>query len=218
MAIRIPTRFLLLLALAQICGIATVRAQAPSGSSDSVADAAKRSQEQKKNAASARKVITDDDLSTAQMKPGDEGLKVATPQLETAPSPAAAVAADEAADKKAETSPADDPLKAGDPAKVAQLKQELAQAEEELKLSQRESALAQDSFFSNPDYQHDTAGKAKLDELQQLIGDKQQTVERLKARLQELEESLKKEAPATSGSENSPATTSSENPPTPPQP
>ncbi len=222
MPIGIPSRLVLGLALAQLCGMAAARAQAPDASSGSVADAAKRSAEQKKNAASAKKVITDDDLNPAQIKPGDEGLKVATPQLETGPPSAAAVAADEAADKKAETSPADDPLKATDPAKVAQLKQELAKAEEELKLSQRESALEQDTFFSNPDFQHDTAGKAKLDELQQSISDKQQNVEQLKARLLELEESLKKQAPANApvapASENPSAEPAPENPPAPPQP
>lgn len=218
MPMGIPSRLVLGLLLAQFCGMAAARAQAPDSSSGSVADAAKRSVEQKKNAASAKKVITDDDLSTAQIKPGDEGLKVATPQLETGPPSAAAVAADEVADKKAETSPADDPLKPSDPAKVAQLKEELAKAEEELKLGQRESALEQDTFFSNPDYQHDTAGRAKLEELQQLISDKQQNVEQLKARLLELEASLKKQAPLTPGSENSAAEPAPENPPAPPQP
>jgi uncharacterized coiled-coil protein SlyX len=218
----IPKRLVLALALGQLCGAAMVCAQTPSTAADSVADAAKRSQEQKKNAASAKKVITDDDLSTAQMKPGDEGLQVATPKLETeAPSPAA-VAADEAADKKAQVSPADDPLKTTDPAKLAELKAEVAQAEEALQLSQRESALAQDTYYSNPDYAHDTAGKAKLADLQQTISDKQQTVEQLKARLAEMEESLKKEAPAAPATENAPPppaaeTPATETPATPPQ-
>jgi hypothetical protein len=48
-------------------------------------------------------------------------------------------------------------------------------------------ALAQDTYFSNPDYVHDTAGKAKLDAQKQQIGDKQEEVARLKARILELQ-------------------------------
>jgi len=188
MALRIATRLFLAILVAQVCSFA--HAQAPAQNSPSVADAAKQSLDRKKDAASAKKVITDDDLSTATMKPGDEGLKIATPELETGPPSQAAVAAAEAADKRADTSPADDPLKKTDPAKVAKLKQELAQAEEDLKLSQRESQLEQDTVLSNPDYQHDTAGNAKLAELQQAISDKQGLVEQLKNRLSELQAEL----------------------------
>jgi FtsZ-interacting cell division protein ZipA len=182
--------------VAQFLFAGAARAQSQDDSQGSVADAAKRALERKKDAASAKKVITDDDLNPINLKPGDEGLKVSTPKLETEPPSPAAVAADEAADKKAETSPADNPLKSTDPAKVAALKEELAQAEESLKLSQRESALQQDTYYTNPDYQHDDAGKAKLAELQQLINDHQQAVEELRARLAALQESLSKHPPA----------------------
>ena len=173
-----------------------------SSAAPSVAEAAKRAKEQKQAATSAAKVITDDDLDKKNVKPGQEGLTTsAPPQVETqSPSPEA-VAAAETADAKAEKSPADDPLKPTDPPKLAQLKEELAKAEEDLKLNQRESSLEQDTFLSNPDHQRDDAGKAKLAELQQLIGDKQQTVETLKAKLVEMEESLKKEAPGARSSE-----------------
>jgi uncharacterized coiled-coil protein SlyX len=52
--------------------------------------------------------------------------------------------------------------------------------------------LDQDTFYSNPDYEHDVAGKAKLAVLQQQINEKQQEVDRLKARLAKLEEEQKK--------------------------
>ena len=198
------------IAASQIFVSGVVHAQSTDDSAGSVADAAKQARERKKDAASAKKVITDDDLNTAQMKPGDEGLKTAAPELETAPPSAAAVASAEAVDKKAETSPTDDPLKRSDPKRVAALKQELAQAEQSLQLRQREAALDQDTFYSNPDYQHDDAGKAKLAELQQLITSQQQTVDELKARLAAMQESLGKQAPD--------APTAPENPATPPQP
>jgi predicted RNase H-like nuclease (RuvC/YqgF family) len=210
MAFRTSARLILAILVAETYCVAA-HAQTPSQDppANSVAEAAKLARERKKDAASAKKVITDDDLNTADMKPGDEGLKVSTPQLETEPPSPAVVAADEAADKKAETSPPDDPLKKTDSAKVAKLKVELAQAEEDLKLSQRESQLEQDTVFSNPDYQHDTAGKAKLEELQQQINDKQSVVEQLKARLSELEQALSQQGGAPPASQT---------PATPPQP
>jgi len=201
----ISFRLVVAIVAAHILVLGAARAQAPDSSSDSVADAAKQARERKKDAASTKKVITDDDLPTTGMKPGDEGLQVATPNLDTEAPSAAAVAADEAADKKAATSPADDPLKSTDPAKAAALKAELAQAEENLKLSQRESALDQDTFYSNPDFQHDEAGKAKLADLQQQISINQQKVDELKARLEAMQEALSKQ-PASSPASEKPAT------------
>ena len=57
-----------------------------------------------------------------------------------------------------------------------------------MELDRRQLSLDQDSYFSNPDYVHDTAGKAKLDSEKQQINDKQQEIERLKTRLAALEE------------------------------
>src|SRR5271163_1554419 len=193
MSFRIPTGLALAILVFSV-GIAQSRAQNPPA--PSVADAAKQAREQKQNAASAAKVITDDDLDPKNVKPGQEGLTAPTPQLETQPPSPEAVAAVEAADAKSEKSPADDPLKKTDPARVAKLKAELAQAEEDLKLSQRESQLEQDTVYSKPDYQHDTAGKDKLAELQRVIDDKQTAVEQLKKRVAEAEDSLKQEAAA----------------------
>jgi uncharacterized coiled-coil protein SlyX len=70
---------------------------------------------------------------------------------------------------------------------LAALKEQIKQAQSDLDLRQREQALQQDTYFSNPDYVHDTAGKAKLDALKQQITDKQQELDRLKARLAELQ-------------------------------
>jgi predicted RNase H-like nuclease (RuvC/YqgF family) len=71
---------------------------------------------------------------------------------------------------------------------LAKLSDELKEAQKELDLLQRELSLEQDSYFSNPDYVHNTAGKSKIDALQQHVGDKQQEVEHLKTRLAALKE------------------------------
>jgi hypothetical protein len=185
------------LALGWAC--AEARAQSPAPAQDnstatSVADAAKQSSQKKKAAASAAKVITDDDINPNNVKPGEEGLTASTPRLETEPPPPAAVAAAETADAKAAKNPAGDPVKKEDSPKIKALKERLAQAEEDLKLTQRESALEQDTVYSKPDYQHDTVGKAKLEDLQQEISAHTQQVEELKAQLAELEQAAEKEA------------------------
>jgi len=52
-------------------------------------------------------------------------------------------------------------------------KKMLAQLQSELDLLKRQLALNSETYYSNPDYAHDTNGKAKLDDLQKMIGDKQ---------------------------------------------
>jgi uncharacterized coiled-coil protein SlyX len=109
------------------------------------------------------------------------------------------------ADQSAPASPAaDGDQKPKDSAEVAAQKQQLADAQKELDLLQRELALEQDNVYSKPNSASDTAGKAKLDDLTQLIAGKQQSVEALKARLEALLGSAAAPAPAK--------------PPTPPQP
>jgi len=62
----------------------------------------------------------------------------------------------------------------------------LAQLQAELDVLKRELALDSDSYYSNPDYTRDADGKAKLDELQKMIGDKQVSLEDLKKQVTEL--------------------------------
>lgn len=160
-----------------------------SGSQDSsVAEAARRSREKKKNPPNPKstKVITDDDLDKRNFPPGNEGLNVGSaPKLETQPPSAEAVAAAEAADASTEQDAKD---AAEQDRRMARLKEQIADAEKDLDLGKRQLALDQDSYFSNPDYSHDAAGKAKLEDEKQQIDSKQQEIERLKIKLAALEE------------------------------
>jgi len=170
-----------------------------SGSQDSsVAEAARRSREKKKNPpnpAKSTKVITDEDLDKRNFPPGNEGLNVGSaPKLETQPPSAQAVAAAEAADASTEQQGAKDA--AEQDRQMARLKEQIADAEKDLDLGKRQLALDQDSYFSNPDYSHDVAGKAKLQDEKQQIDSKQQDIERLKTKLAALEE-LKSHRKAT---------------------
>jgi len=162
-----------------------------SGSQDSsVAEAARRAREKKKNPpnpAKSTKVITDDDLDKRNFPPGNEGLNVGSaPKLETQPPSAQAVAAAEAADASTEQQDVKDA--AEQDRRMARLKEQIADAEKDLDLAKRQLALDQDSYFSNPDYSHDTAGKSKLEDEKQQIDSKQQEIERLKTKLAALEE------------------------------
>jgi hypothetical protein len=153
-------------------------------SQDSVAEAARRSRAQKKNSEKPAKVVTDE---TLEVKKGDvqsaaaEQLRMpGTPEAQAQPAPA-----------NAPSSAAQNEKKASDNEKLAKelatLKEQIKQAESDLDLAKREQALQQDTYFSNPDYVHDTAGKAKLDGIKQQITDKQMELDRLKARLAELQ-------------------------------
>src|SRR5437899_2627650 len=158
---------------------------AQSQDSQSVAEAARKARAQKKNTEKAPKVITDE---TLDVKKGDVQSATAEqprmPGSPEAPAQPAAAAAPAAKDQK-------------ESKEVADLKVKIKRAQDDLDLLQREQSLENDSYYSQTDYAHDTAGKAKLDDLKQQVTDKQQELERLKARLAELQ-------PAHSGAASTP--------------
>lgn len=182
------------------------RPQSQDSQTQSVAEAARRAREQKKSAAAKpAPVITDDILkpsapaaqapNTPAPAPSSEATSVA------APAPAAQPAADSSGAPDATITPAGQPAadadqKAKDSAEVAAMKQQLAEAQKALDLLQRDLALQQDTYISNPDHAHDTAGKAKLDAMLQQIAGNQQTVDALKAQLAALLASASSKAPA----------------------
>jgi predicted RNase H-like nuclease (RuvC/YqgF family) len=160
----------------------SARAQSQDAQAPSVADAARRTREQKKAASKQpAPVITDDTL------------KPAAPAAQAADAPAPAPSAQPAADSSnapavntapAPGSPAESAdKKAKDSVEVTAQKQQLAEAQKEFDLLRRELSLEQDNLYSKTNYNSDTAGKAKLDDLKQQLEDKQQTLEALKARL-----------------------------------
>jgi flagellar motility protein MotE (MotC chaperone) len=109
---------------------------------------------------------------------------------------------------------------ASDDPEITRLKDAIADAEKDADLARRDLALQQDTFFSNPDYEHDTAGKAKLAALQQQINDKQQDIDRMKTRLATLEELQKKKhaKPAAAPAPADQSTNPSAVPPASPRP
>jgi hypothetical protein len=165
-----------------------------SSQTDSVAEAARRAREQKKAAGDkAVPVITDDILkSSAPQAPAASSDQPAADQK-------GAVSADgqPGADaSKAEGATAKEGDKEKASAELADAKQQLADAEKALDLAKRELALEQDNVYSKPDYQSDSAGLAKIDDLKQQVTDKQQAVDDLKARVAELEAKAGTSAPS----------------------
>ena len=212
-------RLLLSLSASVLLGLAALApaaiAQSQDAQSQSIADAARRSRDLKKNSTKSSKVITDDDLEKKKVPPGEQGVPAdAAPATDTQQAaPDGAVAAP---DQAPAPSPADAAEKAAEARELAKLKAEFAQALKELDLDQRELALDQDTHLSNPDYQHDSVGKAKVDADQQQISDKQQEVDRLKTRIAALLE-LQGRAKAAASAPAAPPTPAA-NPPATPQP
>jgi len=168
--------FAVALASGIACFAAVTQAQ-EAQASQSVAEAAARAKEAKKKSTAKSKVLTEDDLSAKKAKAGEQ--PVANPQGETTAPPAATGAegtAEAAKEKPSATKKEDDP-------EVVRLRAQLAVAEQDLDLAKREAALANDTYYSNPDHARDTAGKAKLDGLQQQVNDKQKVVQELKDQL-----------------------------------
>jgi hypothetical protein len=140
----------------------------------SVAEAARKSQEQKKKAAKPAPVITDDTLHPNAAAP-------AAATDSNAPADSAKGSATDAGPSKKAEGASEDEKKTK--AAIDALKQRIAEQKESVKLAQREIALQQDTFYSNPDYAHDKAGKDKLDAMKSDLQQKQDTLADLQAKL-----------------------------------
>ena len=168
----------------------------------SVADAARRAREQKKNAPKPARTLTNDDLPAASQTgqpaaaPTGRAESAAPDQANTeseAGAPAKAPAAAETANPPASAQK----KKAEIEAALKRTKAELAQAQSELDVLQRKSALDSDSFYSQTDYSHDTDGKARLDADAQQVNDKKSQVDELKSKVAALQAELGEAAAET---------------------
>jgi hypothetical protein len=190
----------------------TTLGQSQDSQAQSVAEAARRAREQKKAAAKQpAPVITDDTLkpaaASAPAQPSSAPAPAQSPDAAPVPPPAPAAqpAADSSSAPDASVAPAKQPAptanatdsdqKSKDSAELAALKLQVAEAQKGVELLQRELALQQDTYTSNPDHARDTAGKAKLDAMLAQITDKQQALDALKTQLAALQQSVGSAAP-----------------------
>lgn len=176
------------------------RAQASPSSQASVAQAAREARaarQQTGPAAKPARVITEDDLKHSNATPEQPNPSGAAPQPGSE-TPSAATTAEQAGSGSAKAAAATS--KSAKPASeddIKRAKDELAQAETALDFSKGAVALQQDTYYLNPEYAHDTAGKARLDALQQQAKDAQDKVDQLRARLADLQKSAPASASGT---------------------
>jgi len=158
----------------------------------SVAEAARRSREQKKDAAKPAPVITDDTL-----KPAPTPAAAASAPAGQQPAATAEGAAPTAgSDASQENAPSAEEVAEQKKKDAAALKQEIAALQDELDLAQRALALDQEAFYSKPDFSSDKDGKAKLDAEQAGLKLKQDDLAQLKAKLAALGDTEEPKAPA----------------------
>jgi hypothetical protein len=182
----------LILLAASLTGVPASRAQ----SDESVADAARRAREQKKAAAKPSTVITNDTLapqsSGAPAAQGATGAPTATsagssetPSAETNLRVTAAAGEQQPA-AGARATAAESQATAEEQAaqgEIAALKREILEKQKELDLALRSLSLANEDFYSKPDFSKDTDGKAKLDAMKGDVDQLKDALAQLKAKL-----------------------------------
>jgi len=186
MSAKMILRSLVLLIVGMSCSAIQLAAQ----DAPSVADAARRSREQKKETTKPAPVVDNDNLPPASAADSSAPAAPAAPD-----SAAQAQNAPASSDKKEGASSSEDEEKKE---KIKALKQEIADKQQSINLLQREIALAQDSFYSNPDHDHDKAGKEKLDSMQSDLSQQQAELAELQAKLAELGPPAETKAPEPS--------------------
>jgi predicted RNase H-like nuclease (RuvC/YqgF family) len=197
--LRKPCLRILVLALVSAAFPVCYLAAQESQDTSSVADAAKRAREKKEAATKPANVITNDQIPS--VSPADASALNAS-QAGTSSGDSCATCA--SSDKTGSAGGAGDEKKN---AEIEALKKQLKDKQEALNLLQRELSLDRDTYYSNPDYQHDLSGKQKLDDLQANLSDKQTELNDLKAKLTELAGADALKEPAKeSGPANPPAT------------
>lgn len=167
----------------------TTCAQSQSDSAPSVAEAARRAREKKKENAKPVRTLTNDDLPAAPA--GDAVTGTATPTPAAKGEDAVAPAANDDGEKRPPASANDDEKakarKEYNAAALERAKKQLAQLLSELDIMERKAVLDSDSYYSKTDYASDKEGKANLDAEAQQISDKKQAADELKARVAELQ-------------------------------
>ncbi|HET6929829.1 MAG TPA: hypothetical protein VFI45_05880 [Candidatus Acidoferrum sp.] len=167
------------------CLVGMPSARAQSEQEQSVAEAARKAREQKKTPAKPSTVITNDTLKPAT----PATVQSATAVTESLPGTNANAPADATADAAGAAQPAKESSeedKAKKKAQIEALKQQVADKAKEVDLQQRELALANESYYSRPDFSKDPDGKAKLDAMQSDLAQKKSELADLKAKLKEL--------------------------------
>jgi chromosome segregation ATPase len=167
------------------CLLGMPRAQAQGEQEPSVAEAARKAREQKKTPAKPSTVITNDTLKPATPASVEDATASKQGMPGTNAGSSSDLTADAASAAGVAKGPSEDEI-AKKKAEIAALKQEVADKAKEVDLQQRTLALANESYYSRPDFSKDPDGKAKLDAMQSDLAQKKDELAKLKAKLKEL--------------------------------
>jgi hypothetical protein len=160
----------------------------------SVAEAARRARQQKQAAPKPARIIDNDSIPPSHNAPAtpaaDSAAAEANPSTPATSSDSnAPVKPEDTSAPPAEKGTSDADAAAAKKAKIEALKKQIADKKESVDLQQRAIALAQDTFYSNPDHVHDRDGKAKLDSMQSDLEQEKAELAELQAKLAELGDS-----------------------------
>ncbi len=156
---------------------------------ESVAEAARRAKAergQKKVTEKQARTFDNDNLPTPKEGEAVNVIGQSAPAPGTTPGQGAAAPGASAEDTKAK---GQERQKVSEQLKDA--KAQLEGAKKDLEIAKRAFDLDRDSYYSNPNFQSDKAGKVKLDNEQADIAAKQRAVEQIQQRVKDLEEKLK---------------------------
>jgi hypothetical protein len=159
--------------------------------SPSVAEAARRARQQKQDAAKPAHVIDNDAIPPSPAASNS----TPAPASDANSAKAAETASASAEGSKPDADKGDDEKQK---AEIDALKKEIADKLAKVTLQQRDIALAQDTFLSNPDHEHDTAGKEKIDSMQSDLTQLQAALTELQAKLAALAPAMDQKTPESS--------------------
>jgi hypothetical protein len=170
--------------------LAAIPATAQEQKEDSVAEAARKAREKKKQAAKATKVFTNDNIPA-----GTGGGRVSVVGGAPAPPPESADKADKAsaagaAGEKDKAAPNEE---AEWRKRFADLRTKIRQAEKEIDVMQRELNLAQQQYYPDPNQAlREQLERKELGERRKKIEDKQAEIRQLQQQLADLEDELRR--------------------------
>ncbi|HWW52090.1 MAG TPA: hypothetical protein VN044_10190 [Verrucomicrobiae bacterium] len=173
--------------LASLVGTADGQQQTQEQAENSIAAAARRARENKKEHAKPTKVWDNDNIPTSAASLSVVGK---APPADNSANQPANVPPGSAAPGAANSASADASKKSAVEADLAAAKERLQTLQNDLDIAQRKITLDRQVYYSKPDYAADKAGAATLEDEQSQLEAKRQEVADAKKRVADLEEKL----------------------------
>jgi len=188
---------LVVLPVLGLAGIAAIAQQqqhqdsSQQGSTDPVADAARKAREQKKAEAKPKKVYTNEDFGGATATPATATPATGTPKPESQEGAAGEKSDDKSTTgKKADT--ADKNSEANWRKRFREARDKLAQSEQELDILQREAQKAQVQYYNDPQKAlSEQYSRKDVTEKDSKIAAKKQEITQMKQHLSDMEDELR---------------------------